>query len=69
MASMDRTIALEPENKFLRTSLAMNLASSGDVARAVRYLRLYLADPKGESQASIKAAEAELKGLEGSLKK
>ena len=133
---LEKAIAVEPENKFLRTSLAMNLASTGDVARAievykalvhdypgdhvlrqhlgvaygvagdyanaidsfkqvialnptptaylnlavaskrtgdiaeaVRYLRLYLADPKGESPASVKAAEAELQRLESSLKK
>jgi arylsulfatase A-like enzyme/predicted Zn-dependent protease len=132
----EKAIAVEPENKFLRTSLAMNLASTGDLARAIEvykalvadnpgdhvlrqhlgvaygvagdyassiesfkqaiainptptaylnlavaskragasaeaagYLRLYLADPKGESTASIKAAEAELKSLESSLRK
>jgi Flp pilus assembly protein TadD len=109
MASMDRTIALEPRNvddypgdHVLRQHLGVaygvagdyaeaidsfkqaiaikptptayiNIAvaskRSGDLAGAVRYLRLYLADPKGEIQASIKAAEAELKGLEASLKK
>jgi arylsulfatase A-like enzyme/tetratricopeptide (TPR) repeat protein len=50
-------------------NLAVASKRSGAIAEAARYLRLYLADPKGESQASIRAAEAELKNLEESLKK
>ncbi|MCJ7487896.1 MAG: sulfatase-like hydrolase/transferase, partial [Candidatus Aminicenantes bacterium] len=50
-------------------NLAVALKKSGDVPAAVESLRLYLADPKGESPASVKAAEAELRALEASLKK
>lgn len=66
--SFKQAIALNPTpTAYLNIALASKRA--GDVAAAVRYLRLYLADPKGESQASIKVAEAELKSLESSLKK
>jgi choline-sulfatase len=68
IASFKQAIALNPTpTAYLNLAVASKRA--GDAAEAVRYIRLYLADPKGESQTSIKAAEAELKSLEASLKK
>lgn len=68
IASFKQAIAINPTpTAYINIAVASKRA--GDAAEAVRFLRLYLADPKGESQASIKAAEAELKGLEASLKK
>lgn len=66
--SFKQAIALNPTpSAYLNLAVAAKRA--GDTAEAARSLRLYLSDPKGESQASIKAAEAELKSLEASLKK
>ena len=63
-----QAIAIKPTpTAYLNIAVASKRA--GDIAEAARYLRLYLADPKGESPASVKAAEAELKSLEASLKK
>jgi arylsulfatase A-like enzyme/tetratricopeptide (TPR) repeat protein len=67
IASFKQAIAINPTpTAYLNLAVASKRA--GNAAEAVRYLRLYLADPKGESQASIKTAEAELKSLEASLK-
>lgn len=68
IVSFERAIAIKPTPSAY-INIAVASKRSGATAEAVRYLRLYLADPKGESQASIKAAEAELKSLEESLKK
>jgi arylsulfatase A-like enzyme/Flp pilus assembly protein TadD len=66
--SFKQAIALNPTpSAYL--NLAVALKKAGDVPAAVESLRLYLADPKGESPASVKAAEAELRALESSLKK
>jgi arylsulfatase A-like enzyme/tetratricopeptide (TPR) repeat protein len=65
--SFKQAIAINPTpTAYLNLAVASKRA--GDAAEAVRYLRLYLADPKGERPASVKAAEAELKSLEASLK-
>jgi arylsulfatase A-like enzyme/Flp pilus assembly protein TadD len=66
--SFKQAIALNP-TPTAYLNLAVASKRTGDIAEAVRYLRLYLADPKGESPASVKAAEAELQRLESSLKK
>ena len=66
--SFKQAIALNP-TPIAYLNLAVASKRTGDIAEAVRYLRLYLADPKGESPASVKAAEAELQRLESSLKK
>jgi len=63
-----RAIAISP-TPTAYLNLAVALKKAGDFPAAVNALRLYLADPKGESQASIRAAEAELKSLAASLKK
>jgi arylsulfatase A-like enzyme/Flp pilus assembly protein TadD len=135
-AFYERAIAIEPENRYLRLSYAMNLATSGlldraievykkltedypedasfrqylgiaygvkgdyalaidslkqalyirptpaayynlavayrnigDIKEAIRYIQLYLDNPQGESEASIKAAKAELARLEKSQQK
>lgn len=68
IASFKQAIALNPTpTAYLNIAVASKRA--GDIAEAVRYLRLYLADPKGESPASVRTAEAELRALESSLKK
>ena len=67
IASFERAIAIKPTpSAYINIAVASKRA--GDTAAAVRYLRLYLADPKGESQAAVRAAEAELRALESSLK-
>lgn len=66
--SFKQAIAIKPTpTAYLNIAVASK--RSGDIVEAARYLRLYLADPKGEIPASVKAAEAELKSLEASLKK
>jgi tetratricopeptide (TPR) repeat protein len=66
--SFKQAIAINP-TPTAYLNLAVALKKAGDVPAAVESLRLYLADPKGESPASVKAAEAELRALESSLKK
>jgi arylsulfatase A-like enzyme/tetratricopeptide (TPR) repeat protein len=66
--SFKQAIAINP-TPTAYLNLAVALKRAGDVPAAVESLRLYLADPRGESPASVKAAEAELKSLEVSLKK
>jgi arylsulfatase A-like enzyme/Flp pilus assembly protein TadD len=68
IASFKQAIEIKP-TPTAYLNLAVACKRAGDPAEAIRYLRLYLADPKGESPASIRAAEAELKNLENSLKK
>jgi len=66
--SFKQAIAINPTpTAFLK--LAVTLEKAGDIPGAAGVLRQYLADPKGESPASVKAAEAELVRLESSLKK
>ena len=66
--SFKQAIAIIPTpTAFLK--LAVTLEKAGDIPGAAGVLRQYLADPKGESPASVKAAEAELVRLESSLKK
>jgi arylsulfatase A-like enzyme/Flp pilus assembly protein TadD len=50
-------------------NLAVAYRNTGDIKEAVRYLGLYLDDPKGESEANVNAARAELARLEKSLAK
>jgi len=68
IGSFRQAIAIRP-TPTAYINLAVALKKAGDVPAAVESLRLYLADPKGESPASVKAAEAELRSLEASLKK
>ena len=68
IASFEQAIAIKPTpGAYINIAVASKRA--GDTAAAVRYLKLYLADPKGESAGAIRAAEAELRSLEASLKK
>jgi arylsulfatase A-like enzyme/tetratricopeptide (TPR) repeat protein len=48
-------------------NLAVAFQKSGDVRESIHYLELYLADPKGESEANVKAARADLARLEKTL--
>ena len=50
-------------------NLAVAYRNTGDLREAVRYLGLYLDDPRGESEANIAAARAELARLEKGLSK
>ncbi len=50
-------------------NLAVAYRNTGDIKEAIRYLGLYLADPKGESEANVNAARAELARLEKNLAK
>jgi len=66
--SFRQAIAIRPTpTAYLH--LAAALKKAGDIPEAVRSLRLYLADPKGESPAAVRAAEADLRRLEAALKK
>jgi tetratricopeptide (TPR) repeat protein len=49
--------------------LAISLKEKGDFAEAVRYLELYLEDPKGETGPRIKKAQATLEHLKKLLNK
>jgi arylsulfatase A-like enzyme/tetratricopeptide (TPR) repeat protein len=50
-------------------NLAVAYRQTGEIAEAVRYLKMYLENPEGESEQSIRAARAELERLEAGLKK
>jgi arylsulfatase A-like enzyme/Flp pilus assembly protein TadD len=50
-------------------NLSVAYKKMGDIAGAVRYLRLYLEDPKGESEINIRNAQAELQNLERTIQK
>ena len=50
-------------------NLATAYRKTGDFGEAVRYLKLYLDDPRGEPEKSIRAARAELQRLEANPSK
>jgi tetratricopeptide (TPR) repeat protein len=50
-------------------NLAVACKKTGDMVEAVRYLRLYLENPKGEAESNIRNAQAELQNLEKALQK
>jgi len=50
-------------------NLAVAYERAGEVSEAIRYLRLYLENPKGESEQRIRVAQSELARLEKSLQK
>jgi choline-sulfatase len=68
IASFKQAIALKP-TPTAYLNLAVAHKKAGDIRAAAEALRFYLADPRGESAASVKAAEAELRTLESSLEK
>jgi tetratricopeptide (TPR) repeat protein len=68
IASLKQAIEIKP-TPTAYSNLAVAYKRAGHTAEAVRYLRLYLDNAKGEKPATIRAAEAELKRLEDSLKK
>jgi len=66
--SLKRAVSIRP-TPTAYYNLAVACAKNGETAEAVRYLRSYLEDPKGESESSIKNAQAVLQSLEAALKK
>ena len=60
---LERALAIQatPVGYF---NLAVACEKSGRTADAVKYLRLYLADPRGEKEANVQRARAELARLE-----
>ncbi len=50
-------------------NLAVALKETGEISEAIRYLELYLEDPKGEDESNIKSARMELLNLKRALKK
>lgn len=66
--SLKQAVALRP-TPTVYYNLAVACAKNGEIAEAVRYLRSYLDDPKGESKNSIKNAQTVLKSLEAALNK
>jgi hypothetical protein len=49
-------------------NLAVAMCKVGKLEDAVRYLKLYLEDPEGESEESISQARVELQALERVIK-
>jgi hypothetical protein len=49
-------------------NLAVAMCKVGKLEDAVRYLKLYLEDPEGESEESIAQARVELQALERVIK-
>jgi arylsulfatase A-like enzyme/Flp pilus assembly protein TadD len=66
--SLKEAIYIRP-NPTAYFNLAVAFRQMGDIPEAVRYLRMYLENPEGESEQSIRAARAELERLETGLKK
>ncbi len=50
-------------------NLAVAYRNTGDIKEAIRYIGLYLDDPKGETETNVNAARAELARLEKTLSK
>jgi arylsulfatase A-like enzyme/Flp pilus assembly protein TadD len=68
IASFEQAIGISP-TPTAYMNLAVACKRAGRTEDAIRSLRLYLENRKGESQATIRAAEAELRALENSIKK
>ena len=60
---LERAVAMQP-TPLGYFNLAVACERSGRIADAVKYLRLYLGDPRGEAEANIAQARAELERLE-----
>jgi len=65
--SLEKAASLHP-NPVAYYNLAVAKKKVGNLEDAVRYLKLYLENPEGESEESIKSARAELQNLERALK-
>jgi tetratricopeptide (TPR) repeat protein len=66
--NLEKAASLHP-NPVTHYNLAVAKKKVGNIEDAVRYLKLYLENPEGESEDSINAARTELKNLETKLKK
>jgi arylsulfatase A-like enzyme/tetratricopeptide (TPR) repeat protein len=68
IASFERAAGIRP-TPTVYINLAVACRKAGRLEDAAKYLRLYLADPKGESAQAVKGAEAELEGILAELGK
>jgi len=65
--TLKQAVAIRP-TPIAYFNLAVACKETGELAEALRFLRLYLADPEGESERDIKIARDELQNLERTLK-
>lgn len=65
---LQRSVAIRP-TPVAFFNLAVAFKQKGEITEAVRYLKLYLQDTKGETEAVIQTARTELNKLERSIKK
>lgn len=66
--SLEQAVYIRPiPTAYFNLSVAHN--KMGDISGAIRYLKLYLEDPKGESETNIRNAQAELRKLEAAFNK
>ena len=66
--NLKQAISLHP-TPTAYLNLAVALKATGEIAEAIRYLELYLKDPRGEEKSKIKSARMELLNLQRALKK
>ena len=66
--NLKRAISFHP-TPTAYLNLAVVLKATGEIAEAIRYLELYLEDPRGEEKSKIKSARMELLTLKKALKK
>jgi arylsulfatase A-like enzyme/Flp pilus assembly protein TadD len=64
---LETAVSLHPD-PLAYLNLAVAMRKVGKLEDAVRYIKLYLENPKGESEESIARARAELQALERSLR-
>jgi len=65
---LEQAVSLRPD-PLTYLNLAVAMRKVGKLEDAVRYLKLYLENPEGQSQETIAQARAELQALEKSIKK
>jgi len=65
--NLEKAVSLHP-NALVYYNLAVAMKKVGRIEESVRYLRLYLENPEGESEESIRSVRAELQKLEKVLK-
>jgi tetratricopeptide (TPR) repeat protein len=66
--NLEKAASLHP-NPVALYNLAVAKKKVGNLEEAVRYLKLYLENPEGESEESINSAKAELRNLEERLRR
>ncbi len=73
LGEFEHTISLLEQAVAIRPTavgyfnLAVAYEKSGDLHQAIKYLRLYLGNSRGESEISVRKAKAELERLEKKL--